>query len=325
MPQLTLVSQSQAHPDEELLDAYSHAVTSAVDRVSPSVVKIDVTRSKGRRWSTAQGNGSGFVFTPDGLILTNSHVAHGARELRVTLPDGRTADAGVIGDDPDTDLAVIKIDSPDVVASELGESDRLRAGQIVIAIGNPYGFQHTVTAGIVSALGRSLRAQSGRLIANVIQTDAALNPGNSGGPLVDTAGKVVGLNTAIIMGGQGLSFAVPIDTAKIVVPALLRDGRVKRGYLGIGGQDAPIHRRLVRHHRLVAESGVLVISVDPKSPAGRADIRVGDLIVAFRGQPVRRVDDLHRLLTNEPIDAPSTLTTLRGAERLEVPVTPKTR
>ena len=207
----------------------------------------------------------------------------------------------------------------------MGESGGLRAGQIVIAIGNPYGFQHTVTAGIVSALGRSLRAQTGRLIANVIQTDAALNPGNSGGPLVDTTGRVVGINTAIIMGGQGISFAVPIDTAKAVVPPLLKDGRVKRGYLGIAGQDVPVPRRLVRAHDLAVGSGVQVISLEPESPAARADIRENDIIVAFRNEAVRRVDDLHRLLTAEPVDAPATLLVLRGRDRLLVTVTPEAR
>ena len=327
MPHLTVVNQPRPHPDEDLLDAYSQAVTRTVERVSPSVVKIEATPSKDRRRRrrTALGSGSGFLFTPDGLILTNSYVAHDAATLHVTLPDGRGTHAQMIGDDPDTDLAILKIDASDLVAATLGDSDQLKTGQIVIAIGNPYGFQHTVTAGIVSALGRSLRAQSGRLIANVIQTDAALNPGNSGGPLVDTTGKVVGINTAIIMGGQGLSFAVPIETAKVIVPALLRDGRVTRGYLGIGGQDVPLHRRLVRFHQLAAESGVLAISVDPKSPASRADIREGDIIVAFRDQAVRRVDDLHRLLTNEPLDAPATLVILRGTERLRVPVRPEAR
>ena len=286
MSNLALVNRPGPHRDEQLLDAYSRAVTQAVERVSPSVVKIEVGKTVGRRWRqrTAHGSGSGFIFTPDGLILTNSHVAHDATTLRVTLPDGRSTQADLVGDDPDTDLAIVKIDSTDIVAATLGESDQLKTGQIVIAIGNPFGFQHTVTAGIVSGLGRSLRSQSGRLIANVIQTDAALNPGNSGGPLVDTTGRVIGINTAIIMGGQGLSFAVPIDTAKAVVPHLLKDGRVKRGYLGIGGQDVPLHRRLVRFHSLAAGSGVLVISVDPKSPAGRADIREGDIIVAFREQ-----------------------------------------
>ena len=327
MSDLALVNLPRPHPDEHLLDAYSQAVTQAVELVSASVVKIEVGKTVGRRWRrrTAQGSGSGFIFTPDGLILTNSHVAHSATDLRVTLPDGRSAAADLVGDDPDTDLAIIKIDPSDIVAATLGDSDQLMTGQIVIAIGNPYGFQHTVTAGIVSGLGRSLRAQSGRLIANVIQTDAALNPGNSGGPLVDTTGRVIGINTAIIVGGQGLSFAVPIDTAKAVVPHLLKDGRVKRGYLGIGGQDVPLHRRLVRFYQLTAGSGVLVISVDPKSPAGRAGIREGDIIVAFRDQPVRRVDDLHRLLTNVPHDAPGTLSLLRGTEQLRVKVSPEAR
>ena len=327
MPHLALVNLPRPHRDDHLLDAYSRAVTQTVELVSPSVVKIEVGKTVGRRRRrrTAHGSGSGFIFTPDGLILTNSHVTHGATDLRVTLPDGRSTHADLVGDDPDTDLAIVKIDPADIVAAPLGDSDELKTGQIVIAIGNPYGFHHTVTAGIVSGLGRSLRAQSGRLIANVIQTDAALNPGNSGGPLVDTTGRVVGINTAIILGGQGLSFAVPIDTAKAVVPHLLKDGRVKRGYLGIGGQDVPLPRRLVRFHQLAAGSGVLVISVDPRSPAGRAHIREGDIVVTFRDQPVRRVDDLHRLLTNEPLDAPATLSVLRGTARLQVQVRPEAR
>ena len=240
MAHLALVDHDRPLDDEHLLDAYSRSVTRAVEQIAPAVVRIDVRRPRRRRRRRSDhGSGSGFIFTPDGLILTNSHVAGGSGQILVTLPDGRTTEGHLIGDDPDTDLAVVKIDPSDTVAAALGDSAQLKAGQIVIAIGNPYGFHHTVTAGIVSALGRSLRAQSGRLIANVIQTDAALNPGNSGGPLVDTAGRVVGLNTAIIAGGQGLSFAVPVDTAKVVVPRLLKDGRVKRGYLGIGGQNVP--------------------------------------------------------------------------------------
>ena len=329
IPPLTLVSQADPYEPEQLLDAYSQAVTGAVEVVRPSVVRIEITRpvASGRRPARGEprGSGSGFVFTPDGLILTNSHVVGEKDGLCVTLPDGRSTEARLIGADPGTDLAIVKIDVADLAAAKLGDSQALKAGQIVIAIGNPYGFQHSVTAGIVSALGRSLRAQSGRLIDNVIQTDAALNPGNSGGPLVSTSGEVIGINTAIIMGSQGLSFAIPIDTAKVVVPALLRDGHVKRGYLGIGGQDVPLHRRVVRFHELAVESGVFVITVEPGSPAAKADVREGDIIVAFRDQAVQRVDDLQRLLTNEPLDTRAPLQVLRGADRLTLRVTPEKR
>ena len=325
MPHLTLVSHSQPPHDHGLLDAYSRAVTRAVDMVSPSVVKIDEIRpSRGQRprqparHPAPHGTGSGFVFTPDGLILTNSHVAGGGVDLRVTLPDGRQLQGDLVGDDPGTDLAVIRISAPDLASAALGDSQQLRPGHLVIAIGNPYGFQHTVTAGVVSALGRSLRAQSGRLVDNVIQTDAALNPGNSGGPLVHSGGEVVGINTAIILGSQDLSFAIPINTAKIVIPALLKDGRVRRGYLGIAGQDVPLVRRLIRFHQLPVESGVLVVSVEPRSPAARADMRDGDIIIAFRDQPVAHVDDLHRFLTQDRIGERAPIRILRGTQQLTV-------
>ena len=331
MPHLTLVSHSEPGHDHELLDAYSRAVTGAVDMVSPSVVKIEgIKSSHGQRprqpgrHPAPHGTGSGFVFTPDGLILTNSHVAGRGVDLRVTLPDGRQLQGDLVGDDPGTDLAVVRIGGPDLASAALGDSLQLRPGHLVIAIGNPYGFQHTVTAGVVSALGRSLRAQSGRLIDNVIQTDAALNPGNSGGPLVNSAGEVVGINTAIILGGQGLSFAIPINTAKIVIPALLKDGRVRRGYLGIAGQDVPLVRRLIRFHQLPVESGVLVVSVEPRSPAAaRADVRDGDIIIAFRDQPVARVDDLHRFLTQDRIGDRASIGILRGTHQLTLTVTPE--
>jgi S1-C subfamily serine protease len=311
----------RAAADQPLLDAYSRAVVDAVEQVAPAVVAVDV-RKRGsgpsRRGPAQAGSGSGFVFAADGLILTNSHVVEDASEIDVTLPDGRERRADLIGQDPDTDVAVLRISAPDLSAVAFGDSRLLRPGQLVIAIGNPYGFQHTVTAGVVSALGRSLRARSGRLIDQVIQTDAALNPGNSGGPLVSAAGDVIGVNTAIIAGGQGLSFAVPIHTAASVVPALLRDGRVRRGYLGVAGQDVPLLRRVTRFHRLAQAAGVLVISVEPASPAAAAGLREGDILVSLDATPVTSVDDLHRVLTESRIGTPATLGVLRGTERLDV-------
>ncbi len=269
-------------PDHELLDAYSRAVIHAVDRVAPAVVSINVSAPGSQKRTRAQtGSGSGFVFATDGLILTNSHVVDGAATIDVTLPDGRECPADLIGQDRDTDVAVIRITASDLTAVEFGDSQALRPGQLAIAIGNPYGFQHTVTSGVVSALGRSLRARTGRLIEHVIQTDAALNPGNSGGPLVTSTGAVIGVNTAIIAGGQGLSFAVPINTVHALLPALIRDGRVRRGYLGVAGQDVPLLRRVSRFHQLAQTSGVLVISVESDGPGRAAGLRDGDIIVAL--------------------------------------------
>jgi S1-C subfamily serine protease len=311
------------HPDSQLLDAYSQAVTQAVERVAPSVVSVDVrkTGNRGRRSRAQEGSGSGFVFASDGLVLTNSHVVDGASEIEVTLPDGRERQADLIGQDRDTDAAVIRISAADLTAVTLGNSQALRPGQLVIAIGNPYGFQHTVTTGVVSALGRSLRATTGRLIEHVIQTDAALNPGNSGGPLVTSTGAVVGVNTAIIAGGQGLSFAVPINTITTILPALLRDGRVRRGYLGVAGQDVPLLRRVTRFHHLTQASGVLVISVEADGPARTAGLTDGDIIVSFDTHPVTSLDDLHKLLTEERIGSEASLGILRGVERVSLKVT----
>jgi len=313
--------------DASLLDAYSNAVTSAVDRISPSVVNIEVHQNAGRTRSgeprERQGGGSGFVFTPDGLILTNSHVVHDAARIAVTRTDGRRMPAALIGEDPASDLAVIRVDEPGLVAAELGDSQKLRVGQIAIAIGAPYGFQSTVTAGVVSALGRSLRSYSGRLIDDVIQTDASLNPGNSGGPLIDSAGRVIGVNTATILPAQGICFAIGINTAKFVASRLLRDGRIRRSYVGISGQTVPVHRRVVRFYDLAKESGALVLSVEPESPAKRAGLREGDVIVALEGQAVAGVDDLHRLLTEVRVGVSSTLIVLRGTEKLEIRVIPE--
>lgn len=317
--------------DAALLDAYSRAVVDAAEAISPSVVKIDVSqqgRSRSGERRERQGGGSGFVFAPDGLVLTNSHVVHGASRIDVSLPDGQRFPAHTIGDDPATDLAVIRIgvpsnDAPRLVAAPLGDSQRLRVGQLAIAIGNPYGFQYTVTAGVVSALGRSLRSYSGRLIEDVIQTDASLNPGNSGGPLVTSDGQVIGVNTATIMGAQGLCFAIGINTAKFVAGRLLRDGRIRRSYIGVEAQTAPLHRRLVRFYDLPRESGVIVASVTNGSPAQRAGLREGDLIIALDGKPVAGVDDLHRLLTDARVGTSSELTVLRWTERLMLRVVPE--
>jgi S1-C subfamily serine protease len=270
-----------------------------------------------------QGGGSGVVFAPDGLILTNSHVVESARTIDVTLPDARRFRADLVGDDPETDLAVVKISAPDLLAATFGDSRRLRAGQLVVAVGNPFGLQHTVTAGVVSALGRSLRARTGRLMDNIIQTDAALNPGNSGGPLVTHSGAVVGVNTAMILGGQGLSFAVPINTAKIVIPALLREGRVRRSVIGLGAQDVPILRRVVRFYGLDVESGVMVASLVEGGPAERAGVREGDIIIGFDGQPVSGTDDLHKLLSESKIGLRVPMAVIRGADRLVLDVTPQ--
>ena len=332
--------ESSAHPsavsgipsnDDSLLDAYSRAVTGAVERVSPSLVNIEVhqagrTRSGEER--EQRGGGSGFVFTPDGLILTNSHVVHGARRISVTLSDGRRMPATAIGDDPASDLAVVRIDEPSLQepplgTATLGDSQQLRVGQVVIALGSPYGFQSTVTAGVVSALGRSLRSYSGRLIDDVIQTDAALNPGNSGGPLIDSAGRVVGVNTATILPAQGICFAIGINTAKFVASRLLRDGRIRRSYIGVSAQTVPVHRRVVRFYDLAKEWGALVLQVEENSPAKRAGLRDGDIIVALEGNPVAGVDELHRLLTDVRVGASCSLTVLRYTEKLELKVTPE--
>jgi S1-C subfamily serine protease len=313
--------------DSVLLDAYSQAVTRAVEKVSPSVVNIEVHQSvPSRRRAEPQerrGGGSGFIFTPDGLILTNSHVVHEASRIEVTVADGRKLPARTIGDDPATDLAVIQIDGAGLIAASLGDSQGLRVGQLVMAIGSPYGFQSTVTAGVVSALGRSLRSYSGRLIEDVIQTDASLNPGNSGGPLVASNGRVVGVNTATILPAQGICFAIGINTAKFVASRLLRDGRIRRSYIGVSAQTAPIHRRLVRYYDLPKETGVVVLSSEPNSPAQRAGLREGDVIVALEGQAVAGVDDLHRVLSDIGAGVRAELAVLRGTEKLSLAVVPE--
>src|SRR2546426_8075910 len=325
-------SRGTALDDSSFLDAYLQAVVGAAEKISPSVAKIEVAQAAGRSRSgepqERQGGGSGFVFTPDGLILTNSHVVHDARRIDVSLADGRRFPAHTIGDDPATDLAVIRLDthnndSPHLVAAPLGDSQKLQVGQLAIAIGNPYGFQYTVTAGVVSALGRSLRSYSGRLIDDVIQTDASLNPGNSGGPLVSSDGRVIGVNTAMIPMAQGLCFAIDINTAKFVAARLLRDGRIRRSYIGVEAQSTPLHRRLVRFYDLPQESGVVVVSVEEGSPAQRTGLREGDVIVSLDGKPVAGVDDLHRLLTDARVGMSSSLTVLRYTEKLVLNVVPE--
>jgi len=298
--------------DAVLLDAYSSAVIQAVEAVGPAVVKIDA----------AKGGGSGVLFTPDGLVLTNSHVVDKSGPLTVVMTDGRSAQADLIGQDADTDLAVIRIDGSALPWATLGDSRAVRVGQIAIAIGNPYGFHHSVTAGVVSALGRSLRARSGRLMDDIIQTDAALNPGNSGGPLVTTRGEVIGVNTATILPAQGLCFAIASNTARFVASRLLRDGRIRRSYIGLGGQTVPIPRAVARENQLAVTSGVFIVSVEPNSPAANAGLKDGDVVLAFGGTPVTGVDDLHRLLTEEKIGVATGITILRSARRRTITVVP---
>src|SRR5882757_1732963 len=315
--------RGETQPDDsELLDAYSRTVVSAVARVAPAVVNIDVKQRINARGGERElsGNGSGFVITPDGFILTNSHVVHDASAITVNLSDGREYPARLTGDDPDTDLAVVRIDAPQVAHVRLADSENLRVGQLVIAIGNPLGFEASVTAGVISALGRSMHAQSGRLIDNIIQTDAALNPGNSGGPLVNSAGEVVGVNTAMIRPAQGICFAIASNTAKFVAGWLIKDGKIRRGYIGVAGQNVPIHRRIVRFYGLPFETAVLVVSVEKNSPAQHAGLREGDLIVAFDDQPIGSVHHLHKILVGEQIGVSAKVTVIRHTEKLELSI-----
>ena len=301
--------------DSALLDAYSSAVVSAVETVGPAVVKIDA----------AKGGGSGVLFTPDGLILTNSHVVNESGPLTVVMTDGRSIRADLIGQDADTDLAVIRIDGSALPWATLGDSRAVRVGQIAIAIGNPYGFHHSVTAGVVSALGRSLRARTGRLMDDIIQTDAALNPGNSGGPLVTTRGDVIGINTATILPAQGLCFAIASNTARFVASRLIRDGRIRRSYIGLAGQTVPIPRAVARDNQLAVTSGVFIVSIEANSPAAIAGLKDGDVLLAFAGTPVTGVDELHRLLTEDRIGVPTAITILRSARRRQITVLPTER
>ncbi|HZE57277.1 MAG TPA: trypsin-like peptidase domain-containing protein [Chthoniobacterales bacterium] len=304
--------------DEELLDSYSRTIAAVVNRVAPTVVNIRVI--SGER---GQGGGSGFIVARDGFILTNSHVVHGARELEVTLHDSRVFPARVIGTDPETDLAIIRIDAPDIQHARLADSSKIRVGQIAVAVGSPYGFQQTVTAGIVSALGRSMRAESGRLMDEIIQTDAALNPGNSGGPLLNSAGEVIGVNTAVILPAQGICFAIASNTARFVTGWLIKDGYIRRSSIGVAGQNVPLHPRVVRFHKLPNDRGVLVMEVEPGSPAAVTGLEKGDTIVGFKGQPISTVDDLHKNLVASEIGVPSPLMFLRGTEKIFRMVVPR--
>lgn len=311
-----------------LLDAYSKAVVSASKKVSPAVVHLKVqkdSKKKSRRFPHSQqqfGSGSGFIISPEGFIVTNSHVVEGTSKIEVDLPDGRNFNAELIGTDPSTDLALIRIYAYELKHISLGDSDRLQVGQLVIAIGNPFGFEYTVTAGVVSALGRTLRSSNGRLIDNVIQTDAALNPGNSGGPLVDTHGTVVGINTAIILPAQGICFAVAASTAKYVVSKLITVGVVKRGYLGIAGQTINLPLRVINYIKLSTKSGILVQSVEADGLAYNSEVRSGDVIIGFNNQPVAKIDDLHRLLDEKTIGKKFSLDILRRGKQQVVTVIP---
>jgi S1-C subfamily serine protease len=311
-------SASAGRGDDELLDSYSRTIAAVVNRVAPTVVNIRVL--SGER---GQGGGSGFIIARDGFILTNSHVVHGARELEVTLHDSRVFPARVVGTDPETDLAVIRIDAPDIQHARLADSSKIRVGQIAVAVGSPYGFQQTVTAGIVSALGRSMRAESGRLMDEIIQTDAALNPGNSGGPLLNSAGEVIGVNTAVILPAQGICFAIASNTARFVTGWLIKDGYIRRSSIGMAGQNVPLHPRVVRFHKLPNDRGVLVMEVEPGSPAAVTGLQKGDTIVGFKGQPISTVDDLHKNLVASEIGVSSPLMFLRGTEKLFRMVVPR--
>jgi S1-C subfamily serine protease len=316
------MAAAEANDDVMLLDAYSRAVVGAAERVGPSVVHIEARFARAGRNRSDRGSGSGFVFTSSGYILTNSHVVHGADRLEVTLADGNQHEASLIGDDPETDLAVIRVHAADLVPATLGDSQKVRVGQLALAIGHPYGFQSSVTAGVVSALGRSLRAGSGRLIDDVLQTDAALNPGNSGGPLVDSLGHVIGVNTAMILPAQGICFAIAINTAKFVAGRLIRDGRVRRGRIGIAVQTVPMPAGMGPKKGARPSGGVLVVGVDPGGPADRAGLEEGDLILGLDGQSVGGIDDLHRLLTEERVGIKVPMRVLRRPEILTLHIVP---
>jgi S1-C subfamily serine protease len=339
------VVEPRAHlPDQELLDAYSRAVIGAAEKVSPSVVNVDVHRKvngrlgRSQTYGDVQGKGSGFIFTEDGFILTNSHVVHGATSLEVSLSDSRRFPAKIIGDDPYTDLAVIKIDATELIPATIGDSTSIKVGQLVIAIGNPYGFECTITSGVVSAVGRSLRAEAGRLIDEVIQTDAALNPGNSGGPLITSRGEVVGVNTAMIAPAHGICFAIPSNKARFIASKLMEHGKIRRGYIGIAGEDlspegmpmptvgqnkAPSEKEITPSEKALEKKGVLVIVVEKEGPADRAGVQKGDVITSLDDQKIENVDDLHKALSKEKIGIKSSLFILRNEGIFSIEVTPE--
>jgi S1-C subfamily serine protease len=324
------INTESASPDsseEEIFDAYSRAVTRVVKKVGPAVAHVHVKKKAGNVThspsSDVEGTGSGVIITPDGYCITNNHVVEGAGAFTVITPDGSTCSADLIGSDPATDLALLKVQASGLAIASLGDSAKLQVGQLVIAIGNPLGFQNTVTAGVVSALGRSLRSRNGRLIENVIQTDAALNPGNSGGPLVNSRGLVIGINTAIIPNAQGICFAIPVNTLRWVLTSVLRDGRVIRAFLGIAGQNIPLPVRVVRHFQLPNETGVQIINVVSNSPAFLAGLREGDVIISINEKMISGVDDIHRSLTKDDIGRKIRLVLLRDwVHRLELSITP---
>lgn len=312
------IAPSPLTEDDSLLDSYSRTVHAVVNRVAPSVVNIRVEGEKHRG-----GSGSGFIIARDGFILTNSHVVHNGRKFEVTLHDARVFPAQLVGEDPDTDLAVLRIDAPNLQHVRLADSSTIRVGQIAVAIGSPFGFQQTVTSGIVSALGRSMRADSGRLMDDIIQTDASLNPGNSGGPLVNSAGEVIGVNTAVILPAQGICFAIGSNTAQIVAAWLIKEGRIRRSAIGVAGQNVPLHPRVVRFHRLPQDRGVLIAELDPHSPAATAGLKRGDIIVGFKGQAIKTIDDLHKRLVAAEIGVPSPIMVLRQTEKVFAMVVPE--
>ena len=314
------------NPDSLLLNAYSQTIVGVSKNASPAVVQIKVNKQSppagNQRRQQPLSTGSGFIISSDGFIVTNSHVVSNSTKIDVVLQDGREFTGKIIGEDPATDIAVLQISGENLRAVQFGDSDRLQVGQLAVAIGNPYGFQYSVTAGVVSALGRTLRSESGRLIDDVIQTDAALNPGNSGGPLVDSHGRVIGVNTAVILPAQGLCFAVSSNLAQYVVGKLILDGKVRRGYIGIAGQTVPINPRLISQYQLSIKSGVLIQSIEPDGPANNSRLDTGDIIVAFEDEPVHSIDDLHRLLNDRIIGQPAALTVLRQDKKERVKVIP---
>src|SRR5579862_180017 len=315
------MDQAHSDPSAEALDAYSRIVVGVSENVCPSVVSVEVLRLSSRRAGRG-GTGSGFFFRPDGYLLTNSHVVHGSDLIQLTFQDGRQMSAELVGDDTETDLAVLKVDGGGLPVTPLGKSSQMKVGQLVVAVGNPLGFQCTVTAGVVSALGRSWRARSGRLMNDIIQTDAALNPGNSGGPLVNHRGEAIGVNTAIIPEAQGICLAVSSDTAAWVAERLIQDGRIRRGYLGVAGQRVALPSRLMKEHGLSRETGMMIKGVESGSPGRTAGLRERDVVVAFNGQPVSGVDDLHRILGTQGIGVKSTLSVIRGGKKLELEIVP---